>query len=57
MGVQAIKRRGGMVIVQDEASSEFTGMPAAAVRAACVDFVLEDIAPALRRLVGQKATR
>ncbi len=58
-GVQAIKRRGGTVIVQDEESAEFRGMPAAARRAAHVDFVLplEDIAPALRRLVGQRAAR
>jgi len=58
-GVQAIKRRGGLVIVQDEASAEFSGMPAAAMRAVCADFVLplEEIAPAIRRLVSQRATR
>jgi two-component system, chemotaxis family, protein-glutamate methylesterase/glutaminase len=40
MGVTAIKSRGGTVIVQDEASSEFFGMPSAAIRTGAVDFVL-----------------
>jgi two-component system, chemotaxis family, protein-glutamate methylesterase/glutaminase len=40
MGVTAIKARGGTVIVQDEASSEFFGMPSAAIRTGSVDFVL-----------------
>lgn len=40
MGVTAIKKRGGTVIVQDEATSEFFGMPSAAIRTGTVDFVL-----------------
>ncbi len=53
MGVQAIKKMGGTVIVQDEKSSEFYGMPAAAIQTKCVDFVLplEEIGPALITLV------
>jgi two-component system chemotaxis response regulator CheB len=58
-GVAAIKRGGGTVIVQNEQSAEFPGMPAAAVRAASVDMVLplEEIAPALQRVVGRRASR
>ena len=40
MGVQAIKKMGGTVIVQDEKSSEFFGMPDAAIKTGDVDFVL-----------------
>jgi len=52
-GVQAIKEKGGTVIVQDEASSQFTGMPHAAIRTGCVDHVvpLSDIAGLLDRVV------
>ena len=54
MGVTAIKARGGTVIVQDEATSEFFGMPSAAIRTGAVDFVLslDEIPPALVTLVG-----
>ena len=54
MGVRAIKKMGGTVIVQDEKSSEFFGMPGAAVQTGCVDFVLplDEIAPALATLVA-----
>jgi two-component system, chemotaxis family, protein-glutamate methylesterase/glutaminase len=53
MGVRAIKKMGGTVIVQDEKSSEFFGMPGAAVQTGCVDFILplDEIAPALITLV------
>jgi two-component system chemotaxis response regulator CheB len=53
MGVRAIKKMGGIVIVQDEESSEFFGMPGAAVQTGCVDFVLplDEIATALVTLV------
>ncbi len=49
MGVKAIKTTGGTVIAQDEATSEFYGMPAAANATGLVDFVLplEDISAAL----------
>jgi len=53
MGVQAIKKMGGTVIAQDESSSEFYGMPNAAVQTGCVDFILSlsEIPPALITLV------
>jgi two-component system, chemotaxis family, protein-glutamate methylesterase/glutaminase len=54
MGVTAIKKRGGTVIVQDEASSEFFGMPSSAIKTGTVDFVLalDEISAALQTLVG-----
>ncbi len=54
MGVKAIKKMGGTVIVQDEQSSEFYGMPGAAIQTGCVDFVLPlgEIASALVTLVS-----
>jgi two-component system chemotaxis response regulator CheB len=53
MGVQAVKKMGGTVIAQDEATSEFYGMPGAAIATGDVDFALPlpDIAPALVTLV------
>jgi two-component system chemotaxis response regulator CheB len=49
MGVRAIKKMGGTVIIQDEKTSEFFGMPHAAIQTGSADFVLplEEIAPAL----------
>jgi two-component system chemotaxis response regulator CheB len=58
MGVKAIKKMGGTLIVQDEKTAEFPGMPQAAREAAAADFVLPlaEIAPALQTLVvGAKA--
>jgi len=54
MGVKAIKKMGGTVIVQDKDSSEFFGMPEAALRTGAADFVLPlaEIAPALQTLVA-----
>ncbi|HSK75150.1 MAG TPA: chemotaxis protein CheB [Thermoanaerobaculia bacterium] len=48
-GVREIHRRGGTVIVQDEASSQFFGMPGASIKTGMVDRVLplDEIAPAL----------
>ena len=53
MGVKAIKKTGGTVIVQDEKTSEFFGMPDAAQQTGMVDFVLplHEIAPALETLL------
>jgi two-component system chemotaxis response regulator CheB len=53
MGVTAIHKTGGTVIVQDERNAEFGGMPQAALRTGTADFVLplEEIGPALRKLV------
>ncbi len=39
-GVQAIKRQGGVVIAQDEATSQFFGMPGAAIDTGSVDHIL-----------------
>ncbi|HYM50968.1 MAG TPA: chemotaxis protein CheB, partial [Candidatus Limnocylindrales bacterium] len=53
MGVRGIKKMGGTVIVQDEESSQFLGMPTAAIKTGDVDFVLplDEIASALQALV------
>ena len=52
MGVKAIKKMGGTVIVQDASSAEFAGMPEAARATGLADFVLTlgEIAPALEKL-------
>jgi len=54
MGVKAIKKMGGTVIVQDQKSSQFGGMPDAAQQTGLADFVLplHEIAGALETLVG-----
>jgi len=53
MGVEAVKKMGGTVIAQDEATSEFRDMPSAAVRTGRVDFVLplNEISAALVSLI------
>jgi two-component system, chemotaxis family, protein-glutamate methylesterase/glutaminase len=58
MGVTAIKKMGGTVIVQDEKTAEFFGMPGAAQQTGLVDFILPlaEIAPALRTLLDGAAT-
>jgi two-component system chemotaxis response regulator CheB len=40
LGVRAIKRRGGRVLVQDQGSAQAFRMPSAAIATGCVDFVL-----------------
>ncbi len=58
MGVEAIKKMHGTVIVQDEKTSEFFGMPGAAIQTGCADFILplDEIASALATLVqGEQA--
>ena len=56
-GVQAIKKTGGTVIAQDQDTSEFFGMPSAAIATGSVDIVLPLalIAPALVRLLQPPA--
>jgi len=53
MGIGAIKKMGGTVVAQDQASAEFSGMPGAAIRSGNADFILplDEIAPALVTLV------
>jgi two-component system, chemotaxis family, protein-glutamate methylesterase/glutaminase len=55
LGVEAVKKMGGTVIAQDEATSEFADMPRAAVRTGAVDFVLplNAISSALASLVAE----
>lgn len=52
-GIQAIKRCGGRVLVQEPTSAERSDMPDAAIRTGCVDFILplSTLAPALISLV------
>jgi len=59
LGAEAIKGRGGTMIAQDEATSEFFGMPGAAIETGAVDFVLplDQIAEALASLVAERVGR
>ncbi|HUQ74960.1 MAG TPA: chemotaxis protein CheB [Burkholderiales bacterium] len=52
MGVRAIKKMGGTVVVQDAQDADFNGMPEAALATGAADFVLalDEIAAALRKL-------
>lgn len=54
--ITAIKQVGGMVIAQDEATSEIFGMPKAAVATGSVDLVLplDQIAPCLVGLIQER---
>lgn len=53
-GAAAVKRAGGLVLAQDEASSQYFGMPGAAILAGGVDEVLplDAIAPAVIQWAG-----
>jgi two-component system, chemotaxis family, protein-glutamate methylesterase/glutaminase len=56
MGVKAINKMGGTVIVQHPDDAEFNGMPNAAIQTHCADFILtlEEIPPALINLIMQE---
>jgi len=58
MGVCAIKKMGGTVLVQDPETCEFPGMPQAAIATRCVDRVLplDGVARALVELVHRQKT-
>lgn len=55
LGVQTVRNKGGKVIVQDEASSEYFGMPRAALNSGEIDYVLplNQIAMTLENLVAR----
>jgi two-component system chemotaxis response regulator CheB len=59
MGVRAIKKMGGCVIVEDPATAAFAGMPEAAVRTGSADMILPlaEIGPAIQRLVLPEGPR
>jgi two-component system chemotaxis response regulator CheB len=59
MGVQAVDKMGGWVIVEDPETADFAGMPGAAVETGAVDEVLEleEIAGRLMALVGDGGRR
>lgn len=56
-GVSAIKKAGGIVMVQNESSSDFFGMPGAAIQTGNADLILplDELAAALLALVRPKA--
>jgi len=55
-GVRAIRAAGGVVIVQDEATSKVFGMPGSAIETGAVDLVLplDDIARAIDKVVRER---
>ena len=55
-GVRAVRKHGGMVIAQDETTSEEFSMPRSAIETSCVDVILPlgEIGPALKRLVSDE---
>ncbi|MEH2206476.1 MAG: chemotaxis protein CheB [Nostoc sp.] len=57
MGVEAIKKMGGTVIVQDIKTAEFSGMPSAAINTGNVDFILplDEISTTLVGLVMEES--
>ena len=56
-GLQAIKRRGGIAVVQDPADALIPGMPTSALEYVSVDYAMPmaEIAPLLVRLIGTPA--
>jgi two-component system chemotaxis response regulator CheB len=57
MGLRAVHKMGGTVIVQDAATWELSGMPAAAIGTGTADFILppDAIADALSALVAGRS--
>jgi two-component system chemotaxis response regulator CheB len=57
MGVEAVKKMGGIVIAQSEGTADFFGMPETAIETGCVDLVLDldEIAPRLIAIVMKAA--
>ena len=57
LGLDAIKLRGGIVIIQDPGEARFSGMPRSALERVRADYVLPvaEIPPVLARLVGKPA--
>lgn len=55
--MQTVKAHGGIVIAQDQASSEHWDMPGSAVKSGAVDYVLPlvDIGPVLDAVVHGRA--
>lgn len=56
LGVQAIKNKGGLVLVQEASSAQFGSMPTAAIQTGAVDLILplEKIPEALMTLVPRR---
>lgn len=53
IGIQAVKAAGGVTIVQDQKTAQFSGMPSAAIQTQAVDLILpvDQIAATLIKLV------
>jgi two-component system, chemotaxis family, protein-glutamate methylesterase/glutaminase len=58
-GMRAIKRRGGITIVQDPAEAPFPSMPLSVMKGMKVDYSVSvgEIAPLLNKLAGQPADK
>jgi two-component system chemotaxis response regulator CheB len=56
-GLHAVKRRGGVAVVQDPEDAMYDGMPASAIEYVRADFVLpaKELGPLLTRLVNEPA--
>lgn len=57
LGVQAVKAGGGIVLVQEEASAEFPGMPASAIATGLADFVVPPEAMPGRLVAWMRGSR
>lgn len=59
VGLAAIKAAGGVTVVQDPTSAAFASMPQHAIDGVGPDYIvpLQDLAPLLRRIVGEERAR